>query len=338
MKILLVGANQKWSIERHFVKYMTLLGAEFIHFPASDIIESYRNKNIINKILFRTKIRTGYAGINKELLKLADRTNPDLIWVFKGMEIFPETLKVLRKKYFLANYNPDNPFIFSGRGSGNKNVTDSIGLYNLHFTYSRDIEKELNSKFPEITTKSLPFGYDLNGFNPDIEFEEIIEPCFVGNPDVERAKFIQQLNDKGIRLNIYGHKWNQYISTKLNNIHPAVNGDDYWKTIQKYRVQLNIMRIHNLESHNMRTFEIAPVGGVQLIPRTIEHQEFYKENEEAFFYENIDDAVSKINFILSLPKEKVDSIRKAALKRAIESGYSYKDRAANVFETFKNIV
>ncbi|WP_315819859.1 hypothetical protein [Paraflavitalea speifideaquila] len=99
--------------------------------------------------------------INQQFKQKVKAFKPDIIWVFKGMEILPSSLEWARKQSIkLINYNPDNPFIFTGKGSGNSNVTNSIGLYDLHFTYNFAIKKELEERF-QSKVAYLPFGYEL---------------------------------------------------------------------------------------------------------------------------------------------------------------------------------
>src|SRR4051812_24303559 len=99
MKILIVGSNKSWAIERLYIKYLTELGPEIHLYPAPDIVFDNHSKNIFRKILFKTKIRTGYPEVNKGLIEQADILEPDLIWVFKGMEIYPATVKLLAGKF-----------------------------------------------------------------------------------------------------------------------------------------------------------------------------------------------------------------------------------------------
>jgi hypothetical protein len=75
------------------------------------------------------------------------------------MEIFPESLQWAKQKGIkLVSFNPDNPFIFTGKGSGNSNVTQSIPLYDLHFTYNHEIEQQLREKYRS-KIAYLPFGF-----------------------------------------------------------------------------------------------------------------------------------------------------------------------------------
>src|SRR5215210_4698797 len=139
MKILIVGSKSEYAIENYFAKYLSELGNEIEYFPSADIIFKYHSKNILNKILFKSKLKTNYKAVNGDLLKNAYLFRPNIIWVFKGMEILPETLKILCADFYLVNYNPDHPFLITSLGSGNKNVSESVGLYHLHFCYSEEL-------------------------------------------------------------------------------------------------------------------------------------------------------------------------------------------------------
>ena len=127
---------------------------------------------------------------------MVENFKPETILVFKGMEIFPETLLHFKNKNIkLVNYNPDNPFIFTGKGSGNSNITSSIKLFDLYITYDNDIQMRLF----EIGVNSaiLPFGYELpiEDFEQSQKVSEIKKICFIGNPDPDRANFIRNLSE-----------------------------------------------------------------------------------------------------------------------------------------------
>jgi len=330
MKILLVGALSDYAIERFYLKYFnsnSAVKAEI--FAAQNIFLKYYRKNIFNKIIFRLGYKKIYRKINIELKSKISSFNPSVILVFKGMEVFPETLLWAKENgFFLVNYNPDNPFIFTGRGSGNENVTNSIGLYHLHFTYNRDIQREIIQKF-NIQTEYLPFAFDISEdlFQSCKNQVETNKVCFLGNPDRQRAKFINSLLTKGIPIDVYGHQWENFVKHPLCTTNTAVFGDEYWKTLSRYRVQLNIMRIHNEDSHNMRTFEIPGIGGIMLAPRTTEHLSFFKDQVEAFFYSSLDECCQLIHHLLSIKDSESKTIRHNARSASISKGYSYKQRS-----------
>jgi spore maturation protein CgeB len=338
MKILIVGAEEVYSIENYFVKYFHQMGEEVHLFPAQNIFYNLY-KSTYSKILFRIGLSNIYVKINDRLKLDVEKIRPDVVFVFKGMEIFPQTLSWIKSLGIkLANYNPDNPFIFSGRGSGNKNITESIGLYDLHFTYSLEVKARIEQEFNSRTVW-LPFGFEISpGLYDRCAAEvELNKLCFVGNPDKHRVKFLEDLADQGIAVDLYGFHWHKFIGHPLVNLHPPVYADQLWKTLRRYRVQLNLMRIHNLNSHNMRTFEVPAVGGIMLAPSTKEHSLFFTDQKEAFFFTQIDDCVKLIKRILSLSPSEANEIRKAARNRSLESKYDYQNRVAQTLEELRKI-
>ncbi|HEX4374030.1 MAG TPA: glycosyltransferase, partial [Puia sp.] len=164
---------------------------------------------------------------------------------------------------------------------------------------------------------------------------EILKVCFLGNPDNERAAFLAELLNKEIKIDLYGNDWRKFIDHPNASVFPPVYGDEFWKTLHRYRVQLNLMRVHNLNSHNMRSFEIPSVGGIMIAPDTPEHRIFFEDGKEIFLFKNSEECAEKINYVMNLPAGEADKIRSNARHRSITSGYSYKDRAKAVYETFK---
>jgi len=341
MRLLLVGANSKYAIEIPYLKYLKeLLGNEQVElFEAQNMFLKYYQKSIINKILYRLGYNQILKKINNKLLHKVNSFKPDVILVFKGMEIFPETLRKLKDKgILLSNYNPDNPFIFSGRGSGNNNITNSIGFYDVHFTYSKSILSELNSKYPKSSVYYLPFGFDVSDdlYNECKKQPEIVKVCFLGNPDIYRADFIEKLCALGIEIDVYGHNWQKYVNNKNCTVFEAVYEIELWRTLSKYRVQLNIMRPHNLDSHNMRTFEIPAIGGIELAPDTHEHRLFFNVEKEIFLYQNDKKCASKIFQLLEMSSNQAKEIRENARKRCISSKYGYYWRSKEIANCFEN--
>lgn len=326
-RLLLIGSNNIWSIERYYLKYLKELGIDTHLFEAQNKFSAYYSSSILNKIIFRLGISGFYKKMNRELMDYVDQLRPDVIWVFKGMEVLPEALQYFKEKnIFLVNYNPDNPFIFSGRGSGNPNVTNSLSLYNLHLTYNLEVQAQFINKL-KIPAEILPFGFDVSTetFEKCEREPEIIKTCFLGNPDKERAAFIQELASS-VPVDVYGTGWGKFITHKNVTLYPPLYGDDGWQVLRKYRVQLNLMRIHNLDSHNMRTFEIPGIGGIMLAPATKEHLSYFKNGVEAFFFQNAQDCIEKIKYITNLSQQNSSNIRSQARNVSLLKGYDYKSR------------
>ncbi len=339
MRILVVGSDNKYAIENFYVKHLRELGIDVRHFAAQGLFYEYYERSIVNKIIFRLGLSTIYNRINLQFKKWVMEFQPDVIWIFKGMEIFPSSLVWAKKRNIkLVNYNPDNPFLFSGRGSGNKNVTLSLGLYDLYLTYNLSIKKELERRF-SAPVDYLPFGFEISEeiYEDCARQEEILKACFLGNPDKQRAAVIMELAEKGIEMDVYGHNWPAFIKHPNLAAHEPVYETELWRTLRKYRVQLNLMRPHNPDSHNMRSFEVPGIGGIAVMPATPEHVQFFENGREAFFFNSAEECSSIIKKILELPASSADEIRKRARQRSVESGYSYAARTVTALQSIKRL-
>ena|SRR5450631_2283040 len=341
MKVLLVGSDLNVAIERYYKKYLTEFGVEIYHYPAPDIIFNFHSKNIINKIFFKTGIYKKYGFVNRELIRIAEEFQPDIIWIFKGLEIFPQTLKKLRTKFRLANFNPDHPFIIIASSNGNRNVKNSVGLYHLHFSYHSALVRRIWEEY-KITAVFLPFAYDRFDleYQPPESIVEIPKVCFQANPDPWRVQKIKKLADAGLVVDVYGHGWKKTALRDYKNVNlfPIASRNTFWLLNQEYRVQLNLFRKYNNDSHNMRTFEIPAVGGIQLSPYSTEQADFFEENREIFLFREDGQMISMAKKLLNLSRREADEIRNAARTRSINSPYSFEDRALTVYKSFQQLL
>jgi spore maturation protein CgeB len=335
MKVLIIGSNSVFAIENFYARYMKQSGIVVDHYAAQQAFYNYYNQGYIQKLLFRFGLSSIYQQINNAILQKAELFKPDIVWVFKGMEIYPQTLQALRKAGIkLVNYNPDNPFIFTGRGSGNKNVINSISLYDLHFSYNHEIKEKLITDY-KVPVKDLPFGFDISQelYNDCKQTTEIVKPCFLGNPDEQRVSFLEKIAHK-VPLDVYGNNWERFTKHPNITIFPEVSGLEFWKTLRKYRVQINLLRIHNEDSHNMRTFEVPAIGGIMLAPATKEHKGFFENEKEVFLYNNIEDCILLLYKIMAMEVSESEEIRKSARTASLQKGYSYESRCTDVIEAF----
>jgi spore maturation protein CgeB len=166
---------------------------------------------------------------------------------------------------------------------------------------------------------------------------EVIKLCFLGSADKERADFLNQLANHNIPIDVYGNDWNRFQLHSSITIHPPVYDMDYWKVLRKYRVQLNLMRVHNPQSHNMRSFEVPAVGGIGLFPDTPDHRNFFKNGKEIFLYMNAQDCASKARELLKLDSKEAMNVRRQARTRCVEAGYSYKNRTHQFLELLRDL-
>jgi spore maturation protein CgeB len=199
----------------------------------------------------------------------------------------------------------------------------------MHLCYSRSVQQRIEKEYG-IPTAFLPFGFELEEevFNEIKNQSEILAACFIGNPDKIRVEHLIFLAKSGLQIDVYGHGWNRFLP-KLPNVRifDAVYEKDFWRTLHSYRLQINIFRPHNRGSHNMRSFEVPASGTIMLAPDSSEHREFFQPGEEIFTYSSKRELVAQARFILELSAQEASRIRDNARQRAVNSGYSYRNRA-----------
>ena len=72
MKILVVGSDKIYAIENFYAIYLRELGIEVFHFSAQSIFYDFYQKDIINKLLFKSGLSTIYKKINEQFINTVD--------------------------------------------------------------------------------------------------------------------------------------------------------------------------------------------------------------------------------------------------------------------------
>jgi spore maturation protein CgeB len=340
LKILIAGSFGEYSLENVYAKNFIMLGASVDKFEIqAPFFEKIAN-NLIYKITAKFYPNLFSESINKQLLIKAESSKADIILVFKGLYLFPSTIATLRNyTKLLVNYNPDHPFIFYSTGSGNSNILHSLEYYHIHFSYS----KKIVAKFKSTLKKEafhIPFGFDdslksSSGSKVELKNDFI----FVGAWDRTREAFFNKLTDENIK--IYGNpEWHSrtFLRPRVKKMFQGkpLLKEDFLQATKDSLGCINILREQNLieNSHNMRTFEVPGYGGLLISQRTDEQLEFFEENIEAIYFDNVDELREKLLY-LRKHSEIVEKIKTAAQLRSVRGNYSYFHRAKNMYRIFK---
>lgn len=336
MRWLICGSDYDWSIERYFLKHLREQGVKVELFRAQNLFYGSYYRSGLSRILHRLKILNPLPEINKALISKVESFIPDVILVFKGMEVYPKTLEKFKNHGIkLVNYNPDNPFVFSGRGSGNKNVTESIHLFHLYLSYNSEVVQQLVRN--KVYARCLPFGYDFDGLEP-VDFDkidEILAICFIGNPDQHRVNQLNFLVHNKIPVHVYGSNWKKYHLSSDVKVFAPLNRQNILTTIPSYRVQLNIMRKHNPTTHNMRSFEIPGAGGLMLAPDTPDHRKYFDINKNVFVYSDFQQCLFQCRRLLEITSKESTRIKKSAQIQSLN--HTYKHRVDELLNLVNNL-
>lgn len=343
MKILISDSRHVLTLAPQFAGFLqTQNGIDVVRFAHDDIFSDWVGKSLVNRFVNRMAPMIAGRSVNSELIRLVDQVQPDIVWLFKGSQIFPRTLRAIKDRgVLLVNLNADHPWEFAQRGSGTASVANGFHLYDVFFTYSEKIKQDVVQRYPDIAAYVIPFGHNISDSDYAVlsQEKEVNRVCFIGNPDPTRAAFLTELADADLAIDVFGSDWNRYLRPHQNLcLSGQVIGDQYNATLRRYRVQLNMFRPHNANSHNMRTFEVPACGGVMLAPDSDEHRSFFEGGKEAFFYGSVDEAIQRCGELLGFPVESIDAVRQNARKRSVESGYTYPDRAEQAFQIIQQHV
>lgn len=335
--ILIAGTFGPGAIENFYEKGFEKCGVTVTRFEIAAPYYDAIYKNIFNRLINKLSPAIFYKPVNEGILAFLDRKKFDVILVFKGMQLFPETIvQMKRHAALLVNYNCDHPFRFFSPGAGNSNVLNSIPHFDIHFSYSRHIVTQLERDYKK-KAYCVPFGYDSDsGYTLTASPAYAERFLFIGAYDEERAAYLEKLRAEN--LDIYGDtKWNT-----RNHLRPYVKkayrerslyGNDYVSAVHGASGIINLLRPQNIveSSHNMRTFEVPGYGGLLISERTEEQETFFEDGKEAVFFEGPEELKDKMTF-LGRNKSITNKIKQAGYNRSVSCKYSYNERSKQLLD------
>lgn len=340
MRILILNNNYDeyaigWSYKRAFAS----LGHQVqLIDPISRLKTSRLWNNRLSRRLFERPL---IEAFNKRWLPELLEVEADLVWVGKGAWAVPwlwREFKEKRPQTKVICFNGDNPLVTFGRGGNRPWVTESIDCFDLFCTYNSHMLDALADAGAR-QVAWIPFAWDpeIHPMHPYGNFE--YDVLFVGNGDEHRSKWLSEILSNPIAKNwnaaIYG-RWPKGMCRAFDDVvhHKHVVGEEMAKLVACSRITLNILRVQNEGSHNMRTFETPGCGGVLASQFSDEQAEFLNAPEGAILFQDPDDAVLKIASALSKDGY-LDRV--AAKGRDLIHGHTYRDRAQQIVELSSGI-
>jgi hypothetical protein len=308
-----------WALER--------LGHRVLPLNAHD----YKPRNAqLRKIAFRLAAGPSANRLNRDLLALAEREKPDLVWTDKLLAMQPKTLQRLRSMGIATvSYMIDNPF-GPRHDPGWRLYMKDIPCYDLHAVQrdsniadyksrgARDVIKIQTAYEPTIHLPPPPTWSDTDRNR---------EVSFIGTPYDDRAAFLTSLwRDFGIQVTVSGAErpWRRALSP---DAFAAIFRDgelflrDYREGIWRSKINLSFLTHSNQDEFTHKSFEIAGCGSFLLAERSQGHSDRFKEDEEAVFFSTIEECAAKVRRWLPDEAGRARIAAHGAL-RAQASGYS----------------
>ncbi|CAD0008521.1 CgeB family protein [Flavobacterium salmonis] len=299
MKIALFGSKDFDSLEYHLNDSFSFLGHSVIHFDIRDVISIPYKYNY-----FAIKFLNFYDEyLFRKIAKLIIDSEPELI-VCTYRFTHPICIKLIKEAlpYIpVVHFNPDALTTFEYQQIFASN-------YDAYFTKDRFIVDFMKNKM------GLPTFYLPEAFNPRVhkmpngdreEYEKKIDIDVVafGTMYPYRANMIEKLLKSGINLALFGTPDRRFakheISSKFRNEY--ITGNRKAEVLYGSKIVFNNFHYAEIESANVKFFEIAGVGGFQICDYKTVLQEYSKINVEKFTYKNIGEAIDLVQYYLDKP-------------------------------------
>lgn len=339
MKILLVGHFVDGSLEVSYANAFRKVGCEIVRF---DYMDEYSAVNPLAHNRYANRFIGGffYRPLNRRLLESVKLHKPEVVFVFKGMFFFPETLQEIKKSGapLLFNFNPDNPFSLN-RGASNDFVRKAMPLYDCYFIWGKFLIPQLKNAGAQ-RVEYLPFACDLDLHRPVVVSDEergvySSDIAFFGTWEREREDLLEHLSDYDVA--IWGNSWE-----KLKRGSPLRRkwkrggnlGGNIAKLCNASRIVLNFIRKQNHNAHNLRTFEIPACGGFMLTTRTEEQCEFFQEGKDIACFETGEELRMKVKEYLCGEDVRREFGRRAYTKA---QAHTYRERASRILEIYRDL-
>lgn len=339
MKILLAGDFNFFIYQEAFALALERLGHEVIRFE----FKKYLKETFWGRI----EVYFSIHGLNTYLLnealkKVCEEYSPEIILIWRGTHIAPNTLRQIKinsPKSILVSYNNDDPFgpQYQTQGIHQKrlwvNFKNTIPFFDVNFVY-REINIKEYTEAKGQNVAILRSYYIPSTKIPNTAKE--YDVCFIGHYEAANMKKIRFLLENNISVKIFGTGWhNKELSELYANEIIEVRGHDYIDTISKSKIVLGFLSKLNRDTYTRRNFEIPYIGSFMLAERTEDLQGLYSEGEEADFFSNNEELLEKVIFYLKYG-DKREAIASNGNKRALSSGYDIDSVAYKMLNTIKN--
>jgi len=340
VKILIAG---DWHSELHeegVYQALTSLGHEVLRFAWHAYFRGGNSLGVMwrkaqNKYLLGPLI----VRLNAELLERVREVRPDLLFVYRGTHVLPETLRAMHDaspRTRLVGYNNDDPFSPHYPRWLWRHFLAGIKDYDLVLAYrprniadfraagARRVELLRSWYMAERNHPVVLTDAEREAYGADV--------VFVGHyEDDGRVELLEEVVRQGWRLRLYGpgYDWDPVIagSPELKGQVPVrlVWGEEYNKALCGGKLALCFLSKLNRDTYTRRCFEIPATGTLMISERTEDLEQLFRPGEEADFFGNRDEMIEKLRLYLGDAGRR-RRVAEAGLKRVRDDGHDVVSR------------
>lgn len=333
----IVGPLGPDTLEFNLQNTLEHMGHEAVVVYDRDVSWLYRSAGLRRYAEEWQRISIGHS--RRLFVRIARRvleTRPDFV-IVTPRTVPPELSKILKAAkpdLPVVHLNPD-PLVTLGRGYL------FLSSYDALFTKDRFIERFMRDKL-KMNAVFLPESYNPHYHTrPDIPKEEAerktaIDVLVIGNVYPYRSVFLDRLIEAGVNLTICGSRYG-YVSGAWDDRFAGeyIVGARKGELIYGSKVVLNTMYYGEVESVNVKFFEILGCEGFQICDWKPVIPELAVPDREVVTFRTVDEAVEKIRYYLAHDEERW-AIARAGYERARRE-HTYEHRFARMFSEFPQV-
>jgi len=320
----------------------------FKHCQYSDYYDVKCNKiiSLYYRLQNRFLIGPVLKQLNNDLIELTKNIQPDLIFIYRGTHIYPNTIKLI-KSYIgckVFAYNNDDPF------SDRYKLLDfrlwslykkSIFEYDWIFSYRfKNIEDYKQLGYMKTSLLRSYYLKEKNFYISNIEKK--YDVIFIGHFENDgRDESIKYLLENNIDVQIYGTLWENskyfnFFKKKMKNIKPIY--EDYNLMINSARIALVFLSKLNNDTYTRRCFEIPATKTMMLGEYTKDlANNLFEEGKESEYFRTNEELLKKVKYYLE-DNSRIDKIGNAGYKRLISDGHEVENRIEQIMKIFRSII
>jgi len=155
-----------------------------------------------------------------------------------------------------------------------------------------------------------------------------------GNPHNYRSFFFSHLSDMNLNIKIWGHQppiWQKDLKSRRLFQGEYLTNDEKSKAVFAAKINLNTLVPAGVYGLNARTFEIAGIGGFQMIQWRAGLSNLFDDGKELVAFKNFEELKEKIKYYLGNEAIR-NKIANAGQKRAYNS-HTYQHRLNLILNT-----
>jgi spore maturation protein CgeB len=346
VKFLLVEFWHSHIYAEPFLQRLRELGHEVHAFREMDFFAPregpvHRLSSLSARVQNKFRVGPRLRRLNVELRKAVEQLRPDVLFVFRGSHVTPETLDVAsRAGSYVIGWNNDDPFSARYPAYVWRHFRRGISHYQHLFAYrDTNVRDFLREGCPRV---SLLRSFYLRELNHPIDTSKgtpyACDVSFIGHwePDGREQYVDALMKEPSIDFRLWGTLWQQApIATRLKQrfgqIAPVYK-DAYNLAINSSKISLVFLSALNNDSYTRRCFEIPAAGTFMLAQYTPDIASLFKEGEEAEYFRSIDEMLDKVRHYLRNDEAR-RRIARAGHARLLRDGHEAIDRAKQVVVT-----